>query len=103
MGYSRTARFRKLRTCPQSKILLTQRLGAQTSVAAHVASCDFCGAESQLLSRFPPQTAAIPLVAFPVPPGLQRLAQDILAQPSQNRARFVESILEIERLTLTDA
>jgi hypothetical protein len=57
----------------------------------------------QLLSRFPPPTNALPFVAFPVPTGLRRLAQDILAEPSQNRARFAESILEIERMTLTDA
>jgi hypothetical protein len=57
----------------------------------------------QLLSRFPPPANALPFVAFPVPEGLQRLAQDILAEPSQNRARFAEAILEIEPLTLTDA
>ena len=103
MRSSRTAGFRKLRTCPQSETLLTHRGSARPSIAAHLASCDFCGAEMQLLSRFPPPTNALPFVAFPVPEGLQRLAQDILAEPSHNRARFAESILEIERLTLTDA
>ncbi|MBC7932475.1 MAG: hypothetical protein H7Z38_18105 [Rubrivivax sp.] len=103
MRSSRTAGFRKLRTCPQSETLLTQSRGARTSIAAHLASCEFCGAEMQLLSRFPPPPLALPFVAFPLPAGLRRLAQDLLAQPSQNRARFAESILEIERLTLTDA
>ena len=103
MRSTRTVGFRKLRTCPQSETLITQRRGAHPSIAAHLASCDFCGAEMQLLSRFPPPTNALPFVAFPVPAGLRRLAQDLLAEPSQNRARFAESILEIERLTLTDA
>ena len=103
MRSSRTAGFRKLRTCPQSEKLLTHCRSARPSLAAHLASCDFCGAEMQLLSHFPPPANALPFVALPMPDGLQRLAQEILAEPSQNRARFAESLLEIERLTLTDA
>jgi hypothetical protein len=38
-----------------------------------------------------------------MPPPLRLLAQEILAEPSFNRARFADSIMEIERLTLTDA
>jgi hypothetical protein len=56
-----------------------------------------------MLSHFPPPANALPFVAFPLPAGLRRLAEDLLAEPSQNRSRFAESILEIERLTLTDA
>jgi len=107
MRRTRTAGFRKLRTCPQSESLLISltetRAVLRASLAAHLADCDFCGAEMQMLSHFPPQAVALPFVAFPMPAGLQRLAQDILAEPSQNRTRFAESILEIERLTLTDA
>jgi hypothetical protein len=107
MRSTRTAGFRKLRTCPPSESLLTFRsathAGRRAALAAHLAACDFCGAEMQLLSHFPPPTNALPFVAFPLPAGLRRLAEDILAEPSQNRARFAESILEIERLTLTDA
>jgi hypothetical protein len=57
----------------------------------------------QLLSRFPPPANALPFAALRIPAGLLRLAEDILSEPSLNRARFAESILEIERMTLTDA
>jgi hypothetical protein len=57
----------------------------------------------QLLSRFPPPTNALPFVAFPLPAGLRRLALDVLAEPLHKRARFAESLLDIDRLTFTDA
>ena len=103
MRSSSTAGFRKLRTCPQTEALMTYCRGARDAVAAHAAACDFCGAEAQLLSRFPPPASALPFAAFAIPAGLRRLAEDLLAEPSLNRARFAESILEIDRLTLTDA
>ena len=103
MRSSSTAGFRKLRTCPQSEALMTYCRGARDAVAAHAAACDFCGAEAQLLSRFPTPASALPFAAFAIPAGLRRLAEDLLSEPSLNRARFAESILEIERLTLTDA
>jgi len=99
-----TARFRKLRTCPQTETLLTFCQGARPAaragrVAEHVESCDFCGAEVQLLSRHAPTPDALPLAAHALPSHLRRLAEDLLAEPSYNRARFAESLLEIERLT----
>jgi anti-sigma factor ChrR (cupin superfamily) len=105
---SSTAVFRKLRTCPQSEALSIYCQGGTTavrraSIAAHVAACDFCGAEAQLLSRFTPQAVAPPFAALAIPAGLRRLAEDMLAMPSLNRARFADSILEIERLTPTEA
>ena len=103
MRSTSTAGFRKLRTCLQSEALMTSGQLIQPSVAAHAAACDFCGAEMQLLSRFPPPANALPFAALGIPAGLQRLAEDILSEPSLNRARFAESILEIERMTLTDA
>jgi hypothetical protein len=108
MRSSSTAQFRKLRTCPQSESLLTFCCGAQAAVrgerlSAHLATCDFCGAEAQLLSRFPPPADALPFTALSLPAGLRRLAEDLLSEPSINRARFADSILEIERLSLTDA
>jgi hypothetical protein len=57
----------------------------------------------QLLSRHAPPAEALPLAAHALPEPLRRLAEDILAEPSYNRARFAESLMEIERLTLTDA
>lgn len=106
MPSSSTARFRKLRSCPHAETLLTFRADAPAEhVAEHVRTCDFCGAEVQLLSRHAPPADTLPFAAPPVaiPEPLRRLAQDILAEPSYNRARFAESLVEIERLTLTDA
>jgi hypothetical protein len=72
-------------------------------VAEHLAACDFCGAEAQLLSRFAQPADALPFAAISIPAPLRRLAEDLLSEPSYNRARFAESLLEIERMTLTDA
>ena len=106
MRSSSKAGFRKLLTCPHTDALLMFCRGeteTQTSIAAHVRSCDFCGAETQLLSRFPPPANALPFAAFSIPAPLRLLAQEIFNEPSFNRARFADSIMEIERLTLTDA
>lgn len=106
MGSSRKAGFRKLLTCPRTEALLSLCRGEtreRASVEAHVTACDFCGAEVQLLSRFPPPANALPFAALSMPAPLRRLAQEMLAQSSYNRARFADSIMEIERLTLTDA
>ena len=106
MRSSSKAGFRKLLTCPQTEALLRFSRGetkTELSLAAHVRSCDFCGAETQLLSRFPPPANALPFAVISMPASLRLLAQEILSEPSYNRARFADSIMEIERLTLTDA
>ena len=106
MRSSSKAGFRKLLTCPQTEALLMFCRGeadTRDSIAAHVRACDFCGAETQLLSRFPPPANALPFAALSMPAPLRLLAQEFLAEPSFNRARFADSIMEIERLTLTDA
>ena len=99
-----TARFRKLRTCPQTETLLTFSQSAHAAsrrgrVAEHVESCDFCGAEVEMLSRHAPAAGALALPAHAMPAHLRRLAEDVLAEPCYNRARFAESLLEVERLT----
>src|SRR5215203_4460916 len=100
MPFTSTARFRKLRTCPHAETLLTFCQGMRPAIrAGRVAACDFCGAEVQLLSRHAPPTNSLPLDAHALPAHLRRLAEDILSEPSYNRARFAESLLEIERLT----
>lgn len=106
MRPSSKAGFRKHLTCPHTEaLLLFSRGDAKTkmSLGAHVKSCDFCGAETQLLSRFPPPANALPFAVLSIPAPLRLLAQEILTEPSFNRARFADSIMEIERLTLTDA
>ncbi|MFL6255633.1 MAG: hypothetical protein ACJ74T_11520 [Pyrinomonadaceae bacterium] len=101
MPSSSTNWFRKLRTCPRTETLLTYSAagGDVGRVAEHVESCDFCGAELQLLSSHAAQAATLPFAALALPDPLRRLAEDILAEPSYNRARFAESLMEIERLT----
>ena len=108
MRSSSTASFQKTLTCPAAGVLLRYARGAlkgarHVSVASHLAACDFCGAEAQLLSRFAPSATALPFAAAPLPGHLRRLAEELLSRPSFNRARFAESLVEIERLTLTDA
>lgn len=79
-------------------------LERQQKIAAHLALCDFCGAEMQLLGRHWKRPARAPRVKqIEMPANLRRLAEDLMAEPSLNRSRFVETIYEIERLTLTDA
>jgi hypothetical protein len=102
MPSSSTAWYHKLRTCPHTETLLTFSAagGVRGRVAEHVESCDFCGAEVQLLLRHAPTAAAtLPFAALALPEPLRRLAEDILSEPSYNRARFAESLMEIERLT----
>lgn len=73
-------------------------------LAAHLAACDFCGAERQMLVRYAPcvcTSAVMSSAATEMPPNLRRLAEDLLAQPSMNRARFFETVSEFDRLTLT--
>ncbi|HYE15634.1 MAG TPA: hypothetical protein VD968_14415 [Pyrinomonadaceae bacterium] len=108
MPVTSTARFRKLRTCPGSETLLTFCLGARVAsggagVAEHLASCDFCGAEAHLLSLHAPPAEALPFAELPMPGHLRRLAEDLLSEPPHNRARFAGALVEIDRLTLTDA
>ena len=108
MSFTSTALFRKLRTCPGSETLLYFCFGSRVAsgggvVAEHVASCDFCGAEAQMLSLHAPPAEALPFAALPMPPALRRLAEDLLAEPSYNRTRVAGALIEIERLTFTDA
>ncbi len=101
-----TALFRKLRSCPSAEALLhfSEEEGGvregEAVLAAHLATCDFCGAEQQLLARHAP-CACASAEAPEMPPHLRRLAEDLLAQPSMNRARFFETVHELDRLTLT--
>jgi hypothetical protein len=49
-------RFSKSHDCPSSGVLRAHGAGAlsplvRAGVGAHLSSCDFCGAESQLLAR----------------------------------------------------
>lgn len=103
-----TARFRKLRTCPSVEVLILYRDAElaserQDKITRHLTSCDFCGAEMQLLSRHWTKECPILKGAGEMPSSLRRLAEDVMAEPPLDRARFVEAVCDIDRLTLTDA
>lgn len=102
-----TATFRKHSTCPSSQALLryhdaTLAREAGRIVSDHVSSCDFCGAEMQLLSKFPPRGAPV-FQPVRMPWHLYRLAKDLLALSASDLARSVEAIYDARNLTLTDA
>ncbi len=103
-----TAGFRKLRTCPTSEVLILYRESYLTSkrrekVARHLDACDFCGAELQLLVKHWNRDCPSRISTCEIPVHLRRLAEELMAEPSLNRARFIETICELDRLTVTDA
>jgi hypothetical protein len=75
----------------------------EQSVARHLEACDFCGAELQMLSAH--WRRDLPALRLPaeMSNNLRRLADDLMAEPSLDRARLAETLCEIDRLTLTDA
>jgi hypothetical protein len=86
-------RFAKRPDCPSSATL--QSYGANTlsflarpGIAAHLAACEFCGAESSLLAgrapalRSPSESASGPLAPPPLPLALRLFAQSALAEMS---------------------
>ena len=103
-----TLGFGKTKSCPPSEALALYagstlegiRLDA---ISTHLCACDFCRAEAQLLARFPPTALTQTAAEREMPPALRRLAEELMHEPSLERARFVETIYEIERLSLTDA
>lgn len=90
-------RFAKRPDCPASATLADYAAGtlsflARTGVAAHLSACEFCGAESSLLSRHAP-IAAVELTesddaaaAPPLPLALRALAESVLADMRAVRA-----------------
>jgi hypothetical protein len=105
-----TATFRKLKTCPAAETLLgftrarPAACGRDEGIARHLDACDFCAAEAQLLALLPAHEAATPSQPrSELPAHLRLLAESLLTLPSQNRARFADSLHEVGRLTLTDA
>ncbi len=107
MGSVSTATFRKRRTCPSSEVLLlysgsTLVAAARPIIAEHVAGCDFCGAELQLLSKFAPRTPAT-YQPVRIPWHLYRLAKDLLTLSASDLARSVGALYEAGNLSLTDA
>jgi hypothetical protein len=99
--------FCKQASCPSAETLLSyQTLKLETArkalVKTHLAGCDFCCAELQLLSECP-QADECETQFAEIPLPLLRLAQEILAGSLLTAETFNALGYEKERLTLTDA
>lgn len=87
-------RFAKRPDCPASAALADYAAGtlsflARTGVAAHLSVCEFCDAESSLLSRHTPAAAEMTESFTAVPPlplALRVLAESVLADMRAVRA-----------------
>lgn len=74
--------FRKSAACPSSETLLAYRQGGlqstrRTWVESHLASCDFCDAELQLLNRYRAMSERV--IVGEIPAELRELAASVLA------------------------
>ena len=105
MKIYRTTTFCKQLTCPSSETLLSYGAAAlanemKTHVKTHLAGCDFCGAELQLLTSHPPATVErYEQTKMPAP--LRYLAESLLKAGSLLRMEsFAEAVYDKERLTL---
>lgn len=102
-----TITFRKKADCPSAETLcsygtahLSEDLKAR--VTSHLADCDFCGAELQLLTKHPPS----PVVDYSfvtIPAHLRQLAQALLSNRRLRMESFAEAAYDKERLTYTEA
>ena len=78
-----TGQFRKRHDCPTSDALLAYARRTlhglkRQGLRLHLAKCDFCGAELQLLSNHPPVEEAAPRPSAPLPLALLLLAEQSL-------------------------
>lgn len=78
---SKVVTFRKKFTCPSAEMLCAYRDGKATStqtlwIERHLTTCDFCGAEFRLLSRYSP--ADEPYEPVEIPPHIRCLAESLL-------------------------
>ena len=106
MNSSSVTLFCKQATCPSSEMLFSYRslaLAAEQRawVASHLAACDFCGAELQLLTEHSPASEDYCFAAIPL--SLRRLAEALLCRGPLNLEILVGTAYEKEPLTLTDA
>lgn len=99
--------FCKQASCPTSEMLLSYHACELESesgkqVATHLAACDFCCAEMQLLAECP-QADECEWLATEIPLHLRQLAEELLAGSFLTADMFIGTGYEKERLTLTDA
>jgi hypothetical protein len=100
----RASTFCKQLTCPSSDTLLSYGAAGlaselKTHVATHLAGCDFCHAELQLLTSHAP-VAAEHYEHAKMPAALRYLAESLLKAGSLLRMEsFAEVVYDKERLT----
>ena len=85
--------FCKTAECPTSQALLAYRRSfmAPTNMAyieTHLASCDFCSAELQLLTRYRSEAEKYSFAEMPAQ--LRRLAEDLLKRSTVPFREFAE-------------
>jgi hypothetical protein len=82
MGSLSGSDFRKKWRCPSSDDLVAYNLATlqASHINAHLALCDFCAAELQLLSKFPPAEHCTETPAMPA--HLRALAEALLTRDS---------------------
>lgn len=103
-----TTNFCKLKTCPSTASLLRFTQAAlnaeeQNTIAAHLLTCDFCGAETYLLARHCPTLVKTCCQPSEMPQHLRRLAQLMLTDAARLAQKFPETTCDKDRLTFTDA
>ena len=78
MGAVSAKAFTKTRACPTSEETSSRRLprGKSAQIARHVAGCEFCTAEQNLLSSYSQATGEY--VPAKMPANLRRLAEALL-------------------------
>jgi hypothetical protein len=102
----RTSVFCKQLTCPSTDTLLSYGAAGLASelkahVATHLAGCDFCGAELQLLTRHAPAANVEHYERAKMPAPLRYLAESLLRAGNILRMEsFAEAVYDKERLTV---
>ncbi len=93
MSSSLASLFRKTAACPTSQALLAYRGSLLSSnelayIDRHLASCDFCSAELQLLTRYRGEAEEYSFAEMPAQ--LRRLAEDLLRRSTAPFKGFAE-------------
>jgi hypothetical protein len=106
MNPSFVSLFCKQTSCPSSELLLCYRTNdlptaERTWIASHLCSCEFCGAELQLLTRHRPGDEECPAAEMPL--NLRHLAEALLSRDFNSVEMYTEVAYEKAPLTLTDA
>lgn len=108
MASPTTTRFSKQATCPSADELLSfnaagQAVRQDTRISSHLAECEFCAAEFQLLSSHA-STEVLSYKVAEIPAHLRHLAEMLLRGNHESAPGAVSGTKDQnERLTLTDA